>query len=666
MGRVYRARDTERGETVALKVLHPHVRSDELVVERLAGEVEAVRGLDDEHIVGTLEWIEQPGCLVLEYVDGRDLATKLAVDGPLEVGRAVDWVGQMLAGLSAAHEAGIIHRDLKPANLLIGEDRRVRIADFGLARLGEVADESTRMTAQGTAEYMAPEQFSALSVDARADLYAVGVTLFEMMTGEVPFRAASPEEMAEAHRSADRRELLDALPEEAESLRPALRRALAAAPEARFETAERMRRALQEPQVTSVEFAPRELPSETCPNCEQPLIFGGAECLECGADIERLVRRPGGGNHRVFIPDQEFPDRYDSEEDLAEALCEVVVEMGRAGLADQSTGAIGQTPTLFAAGLTGEDAERVVDRLEEVDIEARALPDSLLGSLRLYWPAVKGVLSGLLGVLGYGFLNGSNILHLFIPGGLYTDSGAFKTEVIAAFLVQTTVASLLLVGIFVLVSQYVEITTQPVVDYRGEEALSSGSSHELQPPAAIVEAYRTTTQPRIRRTLRRLLSQAVRVQGLEADDRDTETLGQQVDLIVDEAAIVARDIVRAEQERPEGSVEQLRRELERLDRTIAAGEVDSTVSEEVERKAELRAHLARLDEAMSELDRCVNKLLGLSARLRELERRYGADLDTRQVGDEESGVQLPDGIDSEGHIEEAAEARRTPDREVSA
>jgi serine/threonine-protein kinase len=203
-GTVYaatRARDDVR---VALKVIHPHLLGDRQILGRFRREAAILKTLRGEHLVKLLDVIEGEGLLaiVLEYVDGRSLDRVLAERGPLTLSEAVDLMGQIASALGAAHAAGVVHRDLKPANVLVTTPRskhgrlEARVVDFGLAKVLHGDKLTTGLTEQdmifGTAEYMSPEQVRGDDVDARCDVYAAGVILYELLTGEVPFAGRTP------------------------------------------------------------------------------------------------------------------------------------------------------------------------------------------------------------------------------------------------------------------------------------------------------------------------------------------------------------------------------------------------------------------------------------------------------------------------------------------
>ncbi len=197
MGVVYRTRDEELGVDTALKVLRPELGGDPAVLERFRSELRLAREVSHKNVVRIHDIGEHEGLrfLTMRYVEGRSLSDVLEHEGPMPPERAVAIARQVASALEEAHRAGVIHRDLKPGNILLDADETAYITDFGIARsLGR--DGLTRAGAViGTPDYLSPEQIAGDPVDARTDLYALGIVLYEMLTGELPFRAGSQAEM---------------------------------------------------------------------------------------------------------------------------------------------------------------------------------------------------------------------------------------------------------------------------------------------------------------------------------------------------------------------------------------------------------------------------------------------------------------------------------------
>ena len=210
MGRVYRAEQKALGRTVAVKIVHPHLLGDENASARFITEARAASRLNHPNSVGVIDFGKNGGqlYLVMEFLRGRDLARVAYEDGLLPYTRIIDVMCQVLAALDEAHHIGIIHRDLKPENIVLEPMRSggdfVKVVDFGLAKMRAEAV-ATNITLPGlvcgTPDYMAPEQGRGDPIDARSDLYACGVILFQLLTGRLPFEAESPTQVVLMHLS---------------------------------------------------------------------------------------------------------------------------------------------------------------------------------------------------------------------------------------------------------------------------------------------------------------------------------------------------------------------------------------------------------------------------------------------------------------------------------
>src|ERR1700691_1835023 len=188
MADVYLAEDQLLGRSLAVKVLHHHFAEDQEFVERFRREASSAAGLSHPNIVGIFDRGEWNGTyyIAMEYVAGRSLKTIVREQGPLEPARAIDIVIQILQAARFAHRRGVIHRDLKPHNVILDEEGRAKVTDFGIARAG-ASDMTLTGSIMGTAQYLSPEQAQGHAVSAASDLYAVGVILHELLTGAVPF-----------------------------------------------------------------------------------------------------------------------------------------------------------------------------------------------------------------------------------------------------------------------------------------------------------------------------------------------------------------------------------------------------------------------------------------------------------------------------------------------
>ena len=206
MATVYVATDLRLDRVVALKVMHPHLASDPGFVARFQREARSAARLSHPHVVGVYDQGESEGkvYLAMEYIPGRTLRDVLSEYGPLTLEQSLVLLDPVIEALDAAHSAGFVHRDIKPENVLISDDGRVKVADFGLAR-AVASSESTQTAGMiiGTVTYLAPEQVESGDADARSDIYSTGILLFEMITGTVPHSGESPLSIAYKHVNSD-------------------------------------------------------------------------------------------------------------------------------------------------------------------------------------------------------------------------------------------------------------------------------------------------------------------------------------------------------------------------------------------------------------------------------------------------------------------------------
>jgi beta-lactam-binding protein with PASTA domain/tRNA A-37 threonylcarbamoyl transferase component Bud32 len=238
MANVYLAEDEELGRRVAIKILNDRYANDELFIERFRREAKSAAALSHPNIVSIYDRGEAEGTyyIAMEVIEGRSLKELILTRGPLPIPQAIAYTLEILDALRFAHRHGIIHRDVKPHNILVGGER-LKVTDFGIARAG--ASQMTEAgSIMGTAQYLSPEQARGAPVTASSDLYSVGIVLYEMLTGKVPFSGDSAIEIAMKH--------LNELPKPPSKIRPEIPpdldqvvlRALAKAPEDRYQTAE--------------------------------------------------------------------------------------------------------------------------------------------------------------------------------------------------------------------------------------------------------------------------------------------------------------------------------------------------------------------------------------------------------------------------------------------
>src|SRR5665811_1992873 len=203
MATVYLAEDQELGRRIAIKILNAKHASDKQFVERFRREASSAAGLSHPNIVQIYDRGNAEGTyyIAMEVIEGRSLKELVIERGPSPILVAVNYGRQILAALRFAHRNGVVHRDIKPHNVLVDDEGRVKVTDFGIARAG--ASEMTEVgSIIGTAQYLSPEQARGAPVDDRSDLYSVGVLLYELLTGEAPFNGDTPVEIAMKHLSA--------------------------------------------------------------------------------------------------------------------------------------------------------------------------------------------------------------------------------------------------------------------------------------------------------------------------------------------------------------------------------------------------------------------------------------------------------------------------------
>ncbi|MHC2997951.1 Stk1 family PASTA domain-containing Ser/Thr kinase [Microbacterium sp. HJ5] len=200
MATVYVATDLRLERRVALKVMHGHLSDDTVFQSRFIQEARAAARLADPHVVNVFDQGQdgEMAYLVMEYLPGITLRELLREQRRLTVAQAVSILDAILSGLAAAHRAGIVHRDVKPENVLLAEDGRIKIGDFGLAR-ATTANTATGAQLLGTIAYLAPELVTRGTADARSDIYALGIMLYEMLTGEQPYKGEQPMQIAFQH-----------------------------------------------------------------------------------------------------------------------------------------------------------------------------------------------------------------------------------------------------------------------------------------------------------------------------------------------------------------------------------------------------------------------------------------------------------------------------------
>jgi serine/threonine-protein kinase len=250
MADVYLAKDNLLGRRVALKLLHHRFAEDQEFVERFRREASSAAGLSHPNVVAVFDRGEWNGTyyIAMEYLPGRSLKAVVREHGALSPNDAIDIVVQILLATRFAHKRGIIHRDIKPHNVILDEEGRAKVTDFGIARAG-ASDMTMTGSIMGTAQYLSPEQAQGHAVSETSDLYAVGVVLYELLTGNVPFEGDSAVSIALKQVSVEPVPPSRLNPEVSPALEGVVMRSLAKDPTARFASADEFISALQQARV---------------------------------------------------------------------------------------------------------------------------------------------------------------------------------------------------------------------------------------------------------------------------------------------------------------------------------------------------------------------------------------------------------------------------------
>ena len=305
MANVYLAEDEDLGRRVAIKILNDRYANDDLFIERFRREAKSAAALSHPNIVSVYDRGEAEGTyyIAMEVIEGRSLKELIMTRGPLPIPQALAYTHEMLEALRFAHRHGIIHRDIKPHNILIGE--RLKVTDFGIARAG--ASQMTEAgSIMGTAQYLSPEQARGAPVTAASDLYSVGIVLYEMLTGKVPFTGDSAIEIAMKHLNEPPKPPSKIRPEIPEELDAVVLRALSKNPEDRYQTAEEFSEDLHRVEA-GLPLAPGDLGGGHCPpgrsSAHGRRRFHGSARGHCRHDTGGArPRRPRGDRLRPTGP----------------------------------------------------------------------------------------------------------------------------------------------------------------------------------------------------------------------------------------------------------------------------------------------------------------------------------------------------------------------------
>ncbi|MGB1699200.1 MAG: protein kinase domain-containing protein, partial [Nannocystaceae bacterium] len=313
MGRVYRATQTNLNKSFAVKVLHSHLTNDAASRDRFANEAHNVASLNHPNVVSVIDYGTTPDemtYLAMEFVEGKSLEAVIAEEYPLARSRIVDLCLQILAALTEAHGLGILHRDLKPENILVKTVKThgelVKVLDFGIAKLMDDSDQQRPgLTGHGqvcgTPEYMSPEQARGHRLDARSDLYAVGIILYQMLAGRVPFDSQSAVEVLQRHINETPEPPSKVTNTHIGALESVCLKAISKSPDERFASATEFRERL----VSALRSSP-ELVIE-CTSCGANLEPTARFCASCGAIAPARAGAPTRTRSITQISDMSLP-----------------------------------------------------------------------------------------------------------------------------------------------------------------------------------------------------------------------------------------------------------------------------------------------------------------------------------------------------------------------
>ncbi len=280
MAVIYKAYDQELGRMVAVKILRPSLIADPSFLERFRNEARSVARLSHPNIV-TVHDVGQDGnthFIVMEFIDGVDLKKLIRSEAPFTVERALDFAIKICAGVGYAHRSGLVHADVKPQNVLIAESDILKVTDFGIAQaLSDAATNERQRVVWGSPHYFSPEQARGERPTPPSDVYSIGVVLFEMLTGRLPFIGADQQELALAHLKEEPPHVADFNPAVPQELDQIVQKVMSKEPASRYRTADQLGRILisylrQGYKATSDLSRPVSAPPRSAPTGPQPVI----------------------------------------------------------------------------------------------------------------------------------------------------------------------------------------------------------------------------------------------------------------------------------------------------------------------------------------------------------------------------------------------------------
>lgn len=617
MAEVYRAYDEIAEMDVAIKVLHAHLVDDEAIVEAFEREAQMMQDLDHRAIVRVHSLFEVDGrpAIVMDLYEGGDLHRRLMLRGKLSQEEALALAEPILDALAYLHERGIIHRDIKPHNILLDDEDRPVLIDFGIGQNEEVAEMGADAQL-GTVEYMAPERVDGLAIDGRSDIYSLGIMLFELVCGHLPYRADSAAAVMRMHRDEDAPDPSFFEAGLSKSFSQAIGRALSRYPEDRFQRATDMKEALR----------------------------GGKKArpsVETHARWERLVEEFGGESSMVATSSAE-PDSAGQEWVVFLKQDSRVI----GGVADYQKRALGELVAAYpehdtgkwkkdgdrrvaaeavrqqgldtvpnsaiARGLSRRGAEEIARRLEEAHLPIRlAEREKIFEKLTVPGVAkyrVQILATFLLLLVFFSVALGPQI-YLGMSGLLILPL-LFLTGVGLGFLATGRRGQEWYLAHF---------KTGYLLDFR----LRSNTESTPLVDVEDVELVDQIRSPRVKASLGKIMSSALHLRdGLHRRDIDAEASLRR---ILGDVRELARAMATVETEIARVRPGLLVRRMEELDRRIGAvTDLDAT-EELMEKKAELRRQLVERDLAQQKLQALAQRLLDVARGLEELVQRTWDD-----------------------------------------
>jgi serine/threonine protein kinase len=397
---VFMGRDLTTNRMVAIKVIRPHLVDEGKFVERFRREAKVLADLGSPHAVQVYDYGTEGeiSYIILELVQGRTLSDIIKAEGPMEVGRALELFRQIAECLQAAQQKGIVHRDIKPANVMVTADGLVKVMDFGLAR-SAISTGLTATDVLGTPNYISPEQADGKEVDTRTDIYSLGISLYEMLTGEVPYKGDTPIAIVLEHMTAPVPSVRSLRPDIPEEVNKIIARCMAKEPRDRYQTAAELVRATDaalgkrvapspEP-IRPARVVPPEAPGEVCAKCGAQVLPGLKFCTQCGASLEVPTPPPLPPAPAAPAPLERTP-----------AAPVAPAEASAVGLSAEKMRQIARTelaPTQEAIRqLQGEVANLKAQRLAAGPAEASPTMGTLKTLALLFLAAVMGAIGGAL------------------------------------------------------------------------------------------------------------------------------------------------------------------------------------------------------------------------------------------------------------------------------